>query len=374
MPSVHYHYDKFPPVLSAGDLGSLFSLVGEARAALAEYAGLLKAIPNPDVLLSPLTHNEAVLSSRIEGTQVTLGEVLDYEAEGNLTDESTPQKADIHEVLNYRAALKTAPDLLKKLPLSQRLIKTLHRTLMRGVRGRNKNPGEYRKVPNWIGPDGCSIEEARFIPCSADKLPAAMGIWEEYLHSREQDPLLQLALAHAEFEALHPFLDGNGRLGRMLIPLFLYEKGLLEYPNFYMSEYLERNRDEYYRRLLDVSRKNDWTGWCAFFFRGVTEQARTNGEKATAIFALYEQKKAWAQDALRSQHAIRALDWFFNKPIFKTTDFIETAGIPAPTARRLLRDVKEAGMLVELRPASGRTAAILKFPELLNIAEGYDAF
>lgn len=217
--AVLYHQGQFPP--GALDWPQLLPLIGPANAAVARYEGVLHGIPNPNVLLSPLTTQEAVLSSRIEGTQATIGEVLEFEAEGQPGDESTPKKADIHEVLNYRAALAEASRLLETLPLSQRLIRLTHERLMQGVRGRNKAPGEYRRIPNWIGPEGCSIEQARFVPCSAEALPAAMDAWERYIHDLAPDALIQLAVLHAEFEAIHPFLDGNGRLGRLIIPLFL---------------------------------------------------------------------------------------------------------------------------------------------------------
>jgi Fic family protein len=210
-----------------------------------------------------------VLSSRIEGTQATLGEVLEFEAGDHPDGENTTKSADIHEVLNYRGALRTATILLESLPVSQRLIKQAHEALMQGVRGRNKAPGEYRRIPNWIGPAGCPIEQARFIPCSVDLLEHAMDVWEKYIHGEELDRLVQLALVHAEFEAIHPFLDGNGRLGRLIVPLYLRSKGMLTSPNFYISAFLENHRDEYYERLLAVSRDGDWTGWCAFFLRAL---------------------------------------------------------------------------------------------------------
>jgi Fic family protein len=372
MSPVNYHLGHFPP--AELDWPRLIPLIGPANAAIARYEGVLHGIPNANVLLSPLTAQEAVLSSRIEGTQATLGEVLEFEAEGLDEDESTPKKADIHEVLNYRAALLKATAQLDKLPLSQRLIKDAHRVLMRGVRGRNKSPGEYRRIPNWIGPHGCTIEEARFVPCAADHLPDAMSAWESYLHADAPDLLVQLALIHAEFEASHPFLDGNGRLGRLIVPLFLYEKDLLSSPNFYISEYLEQNRDAYYERLLAVSCDGDWTGWVAFFLQALTAQARTNQERALSILDLYNERKAWIAEQTHSQYAVRALDWFFTKPIFKTSDFVATAGIPKPTASRIIREVKEAGVLVEVRPASGRRAAVLAFRELLNLAEGQEVF
>lgn len=372
MSSVHYHHGKFPPPTL--DWPQLIPLIGPANAAIARYAGLLQGIPNPNVLLSPMTVQEAVLSSRIEGTQATMGEVLELEAEGGPPDESTPKKADICEVLNYRAALHEASRLLETLPLSQRLVRETHRVLMQGVRGRSKDPGEYRRVPNWIGPDGCTIDKARFVPCAADRLPQAMDAWEAHLHSEAPDLLVQLAIAHAEFEAIHPFLDGNGRLGRLIVPLFLFGRGLLTRPNFYLSEYLENNRDEYYERLLAISRDGDWTGWCGFFLRALVTQAETNQSRAQAILGLYRLRKDWIADMTHSQYGVRALDWMFERPIFKAPDFGLSAGIPGPTAARILRLCRDNGLLRELRPASGRRAATLCFPELLNIAEGRDVF
>jgi Fic family protein len=370
--AVAYHLGGFPP--KQLDWEPLIPLLGPANAAVARFEGVLAGIPNPNVLLSPLTTREAVLSSRIEGTQATLGEVLEYEAQGALDDESTPKKADAREVLNYRAALNEATRLMGELPLSQRLVKATHRVLMDGVRGRNKDPGEYRRIPNWIGPEGCTIDQARFVPCGADALEGSMDAWEAYIHADAPDRLVQLAIVHAEFEAIHPFLDGNGRLGRLIIPLFLFTHGLLSRPNFYLSEFLEANRGEYYDRLLAISRDGDWTGWCAFFLRGVIAQAESNSSKAMAILALHRERRDWIVEATRSQYAVRALDWMFVRPIFKTPDFVATADIPPQTARNIVRALRDAGMLREILPAAGRTPAVLAFPELLNIAEGREAF
>lgn len=370
---VTYHQGQFPPATI--DLATLFPLVGPANAAVARYEGVLAGIPNPKILLSPLTNREAVLSSKIEGTQVTLGEVLEFEAKGNLFDESTPKKADAREVLNYRAALSHATRQLKEgMPLSQRLIKTTHGVLMDGVRGRNKDPGEYRRIPNWIGPEGCTIEQARFVPPGADALLNAMATWEQYIHADSIDRLVQLAIVHAEFESIHPFLDGNGRLGRLLIPLFMYAHGLLSEPNFYLSDYLESNRDEYYARLLAISNDGDWTGWIAFFLKGIITQAEVNTTKAQTILALHQRKRDWVVDVTHSQYAVRALDWIFQRPIFTTPDFIMSAQIPGPTARTIIRALRENGMLGELIPSAGRSPAVYVFSELLNIAEGQDIF
>jgi len=369
---VHYHQGKFPP----GDLdwARLVPLLGPASAAVARYDGMLTAIPNAHVLLSPLTTQEAVLSSRIEGTQATMGEVLEYEASGEADEPTTPKEADIWEILNYRKAMRVATEMLKDLPLCQRIVLECHKILLNSVRGHGKSPGQYRKIPNWIGPQGCPIEDAKYVPIAADKLPKAMSRWEKYIHEEAPDRLIQLALLHAEFEALHPFLDGNGRLGRMLIPLFLYQAKIIQQPIFYISAYLESHRDEYYERLLAVSRDDDWSGWCAFFLNVVKVQAEENLTKAQAILDLYNRMKVRFAELTHSQYAIHALDWVFERPIFKSSDFVRSAHIPKPTAQRILNLLKSEGILREIRPGRGRRAAILAYPELLNIAEGYDAF
>jgi Fic family protein len=369
---VRYHTGKFPPQRMNWE--RLIPLIGPANAALARYDGLLSAIPNADVLLSPLTTQEAVLSSRIEGTQATMGEVLEYEAGGGTATLDAKKVDDIHEILNYRRAMREAVDQLQELPLCQRVIKQIHATLLHDVRGHDKARGRYKPVANYIGAPGCTLEQARFIPIAPEHVDEGMSRWEKYLHAPAPDRLAQLAIAHAEFEALHPFLDGNGRLGRMLIPLFLYERQLLHAPMFYLSEYLEANRQEYYDKLLAVSSKDDWTGWCQFFLQALEKQARENEAKARRILALYEEKKDWMVLATHSQYAIVALDFLFSQPVFSSTHFVADARIPAPTARRILKLCHEKGLLKPLREASGRRSGVFAFPELLNIAEGRSVF
>jgi len=369
---VKYHAGSFPP--GELDWPQLIPLIGPANAALARYDGTLHAIPNAAVLLSPLMTQEAVLSSRIEGTQATMGEVLEFEAEPGKKDVSDEKRDDIEEILNYRRAMREAESLLKELPLCQRVVKAAHAVLLDGVRGHNKSPGEYRKIPNWIGPPGCAIEEAKFVPVSADGLPDAMSAWEKYIHEDTMDRLVQLAILHAEFEALHPFLDGNGRLGRMLVPLFMAKTCLLTEPMFYISAFFERNRDEYYERLLAVSRDEAWTEWVAFFLRAVVEQAEENQEKAEAILALYEGSKTRFHEITHSQYSIHALDFVFQRPIFLSSDFTAHSGIPEPTAFRLSKVLRDSGILHEIRPRRGRQPGIFCFPGLLNIAEGREVF
>ena len=371
MAPVHYHEGRFPPEESL-DWGALVPLLGPAVAALARYDGVLAAIPNPGVLLAPLTTQEAVLSSRIEGTQATMGEVLEFEA-GREVD-SPERRDDIEEVRNYRAAMRQAEKMLETLPLSGRVVREAHRVLLSGVRGRNKSPGEYRRIPNWIGPPGCAIEAAKFVPIGAEKLDGAMSAWERYMHQDTPDLLVQAAVLHAEFEALHPFLDGNGRLGRMLVPLFLWQRGLISRPMFYISAYFEAHRDAYYDGLLAVSRDEDWTGWCRFFLDGVKVQAEDNLAKARAILDLYEDMKIRVAELTRSHYAVHALDWIFERPIFSTKSFLAEAGIPEHTARRFLNVLRKNDILVVIRVGHGRRTAIFSFPALLNIAEAGDEF
>ena len=369
---VHYQTEGFPPANI--DWSELIPLIGPAAAAVARYDGTLSAIPNAAVLLSPLTTQEAVLSSRIEGTQATMGEVLEFEANPKVEGLDERRREDIHEVLNYRRAVRRAEEMLQSLPLSLRVVKDVHKVLLDGVRGQGKSPGQFRRIPNWIGPAGCTAENARYVPIGADKLDDAMGRWEGYIHDDAPDKLVQLAVLHAEFEALHPFLDGNGRLGRMLIPLVLWQNGLIHQPMFYLSAYLESHRDEYYDRLLGISRDGDWTGWCAFFLKGIKSQADENHQKAVDILALYERLKPRVMEQTRSQHGIKALDWVFHRPIFKTTDFIAESQIPEDTARRLLKVLEKLEIVRILVEGSGRKSSTLVFPDLLNIAEGKEAF
>jgi Fic family protein len=369
---IRYHEGGFPP--KEINWEQLIPLIGPASAALARYDGTLAAVPNAAVMLAPLMTQEAVLSSRIEGTQATMAEVLEFEA-GLVPDPAAADKtADIHEVLNYRKAMWRAVELLNDLPLCQRVMKEAHRILMEGVRGQGKAPGAYRRVPNWIGPAGCSMEEAKYVPISSEKLPRAMDRWERFIHANAPDKLVQLAILHAEFEAIHPFLDGNGRLGRMCVPLFLYSIKALQSPMFYISAYFEARRDIYYERLLSISRDNDWTGWCCFFLEALTEQAKENHQKATDILSLYEAEKTRIIELTRSQYAVKALDFLFMRPIFQTPAFVSEGGIPEHTAKKMLKTLRDNGLFRVLREPKGRRPAVFAFRELLNVAEGTDVF
>ena len=362
-----------PHVLPVQDLDwrQLLPLVGQAHAALARYDGLLAGIPNPAVMLSPLTTQEAVLSSKIEGTQATVDEVLEQEA--GLLKEGEKFE-DIQEISNYRRALFQAREYLKDYPIRLGFVRELHRTLMSSVRGQDKTPGEFRLDQNWIGKLGCSMAQATFVPPNPIQLPDHLRAWEAYLDSDDVDFLIQAAVVHAQFELLHPFKDGNGRIGRILIPLFLYQKKVLSQPMFYLSEYLERHRDEYYARLKGISAEGDWNGWIAYFLRATAVQAAQNGRRVAAIQALYEEMKLAIQAATHSQYTVHLLDAIFSKPIFRTSDLAQRLnsefGIHEKTAPALLRQLRDAGILREIRPASGRRPATLCFARLINLAEG----
>ncbi len=366
---VKYHLGKFPP--KSLDLSRLFPLVGPANAALARYDGLLSAITDPSVLLSPLTTQEAVLSSKIEGTQVTMGEVLELEAGGDPDRFSQPKRDDVEEVINYRTALTFCAKSLVDRPLSQSLLREAHALLLQGVRGAERSPGQYRTDQNWIGAKGCPITEASFVPIAPEHLLAGLDHWTSFLNEPNPlDPLVQLALLHVEFEALHPFRDGNGRLGRMLIPLFLYQRKMLSGPTFYMSDYFEARREEYHEKLRAVSGADAWSGWVAFFLEGITSQAKGNAAKVRSILDLYERSKAYIVKLTHSQYAIKALDFIFRQPVFAAPHFIEHADIPKPTAMRILQMMRKDGMLAVLREGKGRRSWIYAFRELLNAAEG----
>ncbi len=333
------------------------------------YDGMLQSIVNPVVLLSPLTTQEAVLSSRIEGTQSSLEEVLEYEADPK--EKVEPEKyADIREIVNYRRAMGMAVEKLEKRPLCLNILKELHAVLLDSVRGRNKAAGEFRRGQNLIGPPGCSPENATFVPPSPDRLGPALDNWEKYLHYDEKDILIQLAVAKAQFEIIHPFLDGNGRIGRMLIPMFLYAKKILSSPMFYLSAYLEEHREVYYERLQAVSQEKDWDGWISFFLTAVVEQAKVNTSKTRDILDLYERMKRGIPATVQSKYSIQAIDALFDRPIFQISDFISRSQIPKDSARRIVSVLKDNGVIEEIRSSSGRRAAILIFPELISIAEG----
>ena len=360
-------YVPEPLPLASLDYGRIIRKIGPANAALARYDGLLQSVPNSAGMLSPLTEREAVLSSKIEGTQATVDEVLEYQA-GMLFD--VEKTKDIQEIVNYREALTRATEALANRPLSLSLIKEMHAVLMNSVRGANKSPGQFRVEQNWLGAEGCTIEQATFVPPSPLQLPGYLEDFETYLKLNDVDPLIQTAVVHAQFELLHPFKDGNGRIGRLMIPLFLFSKSTLSQPMFYLSDYLESNRDLYYARLRGISANGDWNAWVEFFLDALIEQARTNTERVKGMLELNKRMKMEIRELLRSQHSGAVLDALFDRPVFSSASFIQRLGVPKPTATRFLSLLVKHGTLTILRSRSGSQPAVYAFPELLNCAEG----
>ncbi len=348
------------------DWKPFIKFIGPANAALARYDGMLQAVINPRVLLSPLTTQEAVLSSKIEGTQATLEEVLAFEGADQAPKEEFKQN-DIVEIMNYRRAMDYAIDELKTRPMNLNLINRIHHILLDSVRGKDKARGEFRKIQNWIGKPGSTMENATYLPPEPLKVPDSMSNLEKYIHLAEDDYLVQLAVVHAQFEIIHPYIDGNGRVGRILLPLFLYEKKLLSSPMFYLSDYLEANRDEYYSRLKAISRENDWLGWISFFLKAILEQAQVNTTKTKSILDLYEVKKEKVSAVTRSRYAIKAVDTLFRTPIFTTTRFIAESKIPKMTAMRVLGVLEKNQIIKAIRPSSGSTPSAYIFNKLLKI-------
>jgi len=343
---------------------SYISEIGDARDRLSKFDGLLQGIPNPSVLLSPLTTQEAVVSSKIEGTQATLEEVLEFEADPDQLDE---KKDDILEVLNYRTAMYFAIDEMDKRPLSERLLKDIHKILLNDVRSHTRIVGQYRDWQVFIGKEGTTIEEASYVPPAPERIQDLMTNLEEYIHFKEKDPLVQLAVIHAQFEMIHPFGDGNGRLGRIILPIFLDYKGVLSTPMFYLSAYFEKHRDTYYGKLNGISAHGDWDSWILYFLNAVKEQSELNIQKAKSIMTLYEHKKNEIREVTRSQYSLDILDFIFSYPFFSTTQFTQKTGIKQPYSSQVIHKLEEAKIIKLLRKGKGRTPSIYLFPDLLAI-------
>jgi Fic family protein len=347
--------------LNWGDFVAEISL---ANREIARYDGLLQSVPEPLVLLAPLRTKEAVLSSKIEGTQATLEEVFEYEAEQGFENN---RMGDIFEVLNYREALAFAVEEMESRPISTGLIKRIHAILLQGVRGETRDPGNFRRIQNWIGKPGSAIEDARFIPPSPALISESLSNWEKYIHYEDIDPLVQLAIVHAQFEIIHPFLDGNGRIGRIIIPLFLYHHKIIHQPAFYLSAYFESNRDEYYDSLKSITDTGDWSKWIKFFLKALISQSKENTSKVKSILFLYEDMKEKITEYTHSQFAIQALDQIFCSPVFNSTKFIRETKIPRASAMRILSTLSEKGILRIVRKGTGRSPSLYRFKKLMDV-------
>ena len=347
-------------------LEPVIALVGRANACLSRYDGLLESLVNPEVLLSPLLMKEAELSSRIEGTIATANEVYQQQAGEEFEPE---KKADIQEILNYRNTLRAAERTLKEQPVTPHLIRQMHAILMAGVRGKNKNPGRFRDTQNWIGPRGCTIEEATYVPPPPTALNDLLENFIAFINVQDDklDPLIQTALVHAQFELIHPFDDGNGRIGRLLIPLFLMKRGCLVSPSLYISRYLEAHRDTYYGSLERISSKGDWLGWVQYFLNALVHQAESNLQLVRQINELYDSKKSQISKLLHTDKGIYFLDMLFDSPVFRANEVHQKLHIQRQRAAQYIRTLKNAGVITELRPPSGRRPALMSFEDLWKI-------
>lgn len=351
------------------DWPTLVPHLSRANLALARFDGTLRHLRNPSLLTTPLATREAVLSSKIEGTVVTVGEVLRFEAGDEPETES--KLHDFEEVRNYRIALGVANRNLVHRPFNLNLLRELHQILLTSVRGSNKQPGQFRRVQNHIGRPGSSLHAAEFVPPAPEVLMDSLYNWEIYYHSEEKDALVQLALIHAQFEFLHPFLDGNGRIGRILIPLFLHDKKLLSSPTFYLSEYLEEHRDEYVAQLRQLDGTGQsWTRWCEFFLRAVAEQAEANEHKVVAVLSLYDALKVRVLEVTGSKFAVPILDAMFAQPIFQAGMLLQKENMPQRQfLMRVLGQLVEDKLLKVVVTGSGRRASVYSLHLLVDLCD-----
>ncbi|MCC7495192.1 MAG: Fic family protein [Fimbriimonadaceae bacterium] len=335
-----------PPQPAVRLEGELAVALSEADRALGRLAGAVQTIPDPDLFVMMYVRREAVLSSQIEGTQSSLHDLL--AAEAALYDDTTPR--DVAEVINYVAALRLGLQRLAELPVSVRLMREIHARLLEGVRGSRLTPGELRRSQNWIGPAGCTLATATFVPPTWEEVPVALGQLEQFLHHERALPLLvRIGLAHAQFETIHPFLDGNGRLGRLLITFLLCEQGALSHPVLYLSHYLKGHRAAYYEHLHAVREHGDWEGWLTFFLSGVAAVSAEAAATAGRILALCEAQRNAVNDHLgrAAANGHRILAALYRRPLTTVSNLAALLGCSFQTANTLARRLVEADVISE---------------------------
>jgi len=365
--AVVYHEGRFPP--SELDYPHIIQALLDAGAALARYDQELTRLHNRELFLAPLRNQEAVLSSRMEGTISTIDEILEYdssEADEGASVENV--RSDVIETILYRRTLHYAQqEMAEGRPLNATLLRSMHQMLLSVGRGASKNPGQFKVEQNYIGDERSRI--VSYIPISPEKLPEGLDRFFEYLRASDHPELIRTALAHLEFEALHPFLDGNGRIGRMLITLLLWSQGVISSPHFFISRYMEENKDAYIRCMRAVSGENDWTGWILYFLDAVKSQSEYNLQTTRRIGDLYEEMKGVFSDLTGSKHAIALLDAVFSIPVFRTQQIARRAGIPPANVNRYTKALlgDDRRLLRIARVAAGRRPAIYSFEPLLEI-------
>jgi Fic family protein len=317
-----------PPVKMDAEMIHLLSL---ADRKLGRLDGVTQILPNPDLFVGMYVQKEAVLSSQIEGTQASFVDVLQVDAD------TAAKSQDVEEVVNYIRAMKYGMKRLAELPLSLRLLREIHGILLSGVRGSKRNPGEFRTSQNWIGSSGCNLATATFVPPPVDEMTSALGDLENYMHSESEIPhLIRIALIHAQFETIHPFLEGNGRMGRLLIAFWLYQQQILAYPLLYISYYFKQNRTEYYDRLMNVRLQGDWEGWVKFFLDGVAQVADEATQSAREIMELKEKVMQKIQKETSGKaNSVLLLDLLFRTPVITINIVKDELKVSYPTAKTL---------------------------------------
>jgi cell filamentation protein, protein adenylyltransferase len=351
-----------PPALEIDwDLANTLS---EADRSLSELSGVARTLPNPHLLIGPFVRREAVLSSRIEGTQAGFSDLLFFEAAPSVK----PPIEDVKEVANYVSALEHGLARLKDLPVSLRLMREMHERLMHGVRGDSMTPGEFRRSQNWIGPSGCTLADAAFVPPPVAEMTQALSDFEKYLHEPPVlPPLVRLALIHYQFEAIHPFLDGNGRIGRLLITLLLCVEGLLPQPLLYLSAFFERHRQEYYRLLMAVSQFGSWTPWIAYFLRGIAGQSSDAVKRANLLLSLRQRYREKMQSARSSALLLQMVDDLFSTPALDVSGASKRLNVTPRAAQLNVDKLIKSGILKE---ATGRRRnRIFVAAEIIDIIE-----
>ncbi len=343
---------------------ALVRRLSAADRALSELAGVARTLPNPHLLIGPFVRQEAVLSSRIEGTQASFSDLLFFEA-ANIGEENVP---DVREVANYVQALEYGIARLEKLPLSLRLIREMHERLLGGVRGENRTPGEFRRSQNWIGPPGCTLEDAVYVPPPVDEMKQALYDLEQYLHTKSTlPPLMRLALIHYQFEAIHPFLDGNGRIGRLLTTLLICTEGLLPQPLLYLSAFFERYRDDYYRLLLKVSQRGSWTEWMSFFLRAIEVQSKDAISRSDQLLRLWQDYRDKLQEARASSLLLQLVDELFAYPAITNSRVSQRLQITPRSSQLNIEKLVAAGILREV--TGKKRNRIYLAPEVMKILE-----
>ena len=321
-------------------------------------------LPNSDLFVSMYVRKEAVLSSQIEGTQATLVDVLEYEANFG----HNQLILDVLETINYVNALNEGLKRLEELPISNRLFREIHGILMQRVRGQEKSPGYFRETQNWIGPPGCTLGNATYVPPPPHEMTVAMGELESFLNAQSPMPLLiKCGLAHGQFEMIHPFLDGNGRLGRLLITFLLCEKKVLTRPLLYLSSYFRQHQAEYYDRLLAISNDGDWEGWLKYFLKGIGGVSKEATDSARRIIEMREEHRQLVSERVRGSYGPALLDTLYESPAVTSPRIRDTFGVSYVTANNLVHDFVNVGILEETTRRPRNKVYIYKpYLEILN--------